>query len=410
MHLCIAKGRALISGRRFAFYVLYKGCFAACLGAEQTVKGCLARGVKALLLLLVVSVGLGVFTHPGRTAFSSIGTLTEVLPSAPIHPLRWFTGKPVTSRVSYRMAKSEITAEIYRPFGTGRHAAVVFYIGASPAWNNPDLVRVVSALARDGIVVLVPRSKVLASYRIDTKGKDEVIASLNYLRSQPYVKPERIGIIGISVGGSLATLAAEAPRISGQVKLLVLLGSYYNAADLLSAVTTRELNVNGRWIKWNPEPVTLEVFHNTLEPLLPKADRKPLTPLFYQRTRKIPPNLTPQGRAVARMLVNRDPNRSQILMRNLPRKVLNVLMEISPSSHINQLHTRLFLMHDRHDDVIPFTESVHFYRAATSTRERSIRLLNIFSHVEPTSRDLPAEAEDLPKLYIEIYDVLLQLT
>ena len=50
-----------------------------------------------------------------------------------------------------------------------------------------------------------------------------------YLQQQPYVKQDKIGFIGVSVGAPLALLAAADPRINKDVAYVVSFGGYYNA-------------------------------------------------------------------------------------------------------------------------------------------------------------------------------------
>ena len=45
--------------------------------------------------------------------------------------------------------------------------------------------------------------------------------------------PDRVGILGISAGGSLAVIAAADPRIQHRVGFITLFGGYYDATTLL---------------------------------------------------------------------------------------------------------------------------------------------------------------------------------
>ncbi len=368
------------------------------------------RIARALAVLLITLIAACVLTHPGRTALKSAGLMIEVFPSSPAYPLRWFTPEPVREKVRYPSGGSERVAEVYRPAGGGRHGAMLLYIGVGPYWNDPSLVRLANGLARSGVVVMVPESKVLGEYRIPEDASRDVTAAFRYLRSRPYVNPARVSMLGISVGGSLCAVAAEGSEISKQVRLLVLFGSYYDARDVLSAATLERIPVNGRWERWVPQPVTVDVLENTLLPLVPHGDRKLLGPLFERRTTSIPRGLSPEGQRVARLLANHDPRRETELLGQLPPNVRTYLARVSPSTHIVRLRTELFVMHDRHDDIIPYTESLKLYGAAKQASPKHLRLFDIFRHVEPSGGNLLVLARELPGLYTEAYQVLVRLT
>ena len=58
---------------------------------------------------------------------------------------------------------------------------------------------------------------------------DALVAEFQYLQQQPYVKADKIGYIGVSVGSPLALLAAADPRINNDVAYAVSFGGYYDA-------------------------------------------------------------------------------------------------------------------------------------------------------------------------------------
>ena len=67
---------------------------------------------------------------------------------------------------------------------------------------------------------------------------EEIIASYQWLREQPYVDPDRLGIFGASAGAGIALVSASDPRISHEVEFFASLGTYYDLVDLISAITT----------------------------------------------------------------------------------------------------------------------------------------------------------------------------
>jgi acetyl esterase/lipase len=373
-------------------------------------RGCFWRVLKLGVLACLVLVLLGVGTHRGRVALKSAGLLIEVFPDVPVYPLRLFTPAPVRTEVRYKLGESQTVADVYRPAGEGRHGALLFYVGVGPERRNPHLVRLAGALARAGVVVMVPVSPEMSRFRVLPGEKEGVIAAFEYLRSRPYVDPRRVGIMGISAGGSLVAVAAEDPRIRDEVRLLELFGSYYNASELLEAVTLRSIEVDGRRREWRPQEVTVDVFRDMLLPTLPEADRRPLLPLFGGKTTAVPGGLSPPGRRVAELLVNRDPARADRLVAELPANIRELLAGVSPETRIGELRAELFLLHDVSDPIIPFTESRTFYNGAKQARGRHLTEIRLFEHVEPAGGGNPfLLAREAAKLYGHVYGVLLRL-
>ena len=374
-------------------------------------RGCLWRALKVGLLLFLVLLLVSIGTHRGRVALKSAGFLVEVFPSAPAYPLRWFTDPPTRTEVRYPVGGSETVADVYRPAGDGRRGALLFYIGVGPEHENTHVVRISEALARAGLVVMLPVSEDLSEFRVTPRETEGVVAAFEWLRSQPYVDPDRVGILGISVGGSLAAVGASDPRIASEVRLLDLFGSGYSAADIISALTLRRIQVDGEWREWQPEEVSVDVFRDMLLSTLPEPDRAPLSSLIERPPAKAPQGLSPEGRAVAELLVNRDPDRVGELLAALPPRTREYLAAVSPRTRVADLRAELFLLHDRDDAIIPFTESRRFYEEAVNARGRHLTELRLFRHVEPSAGLSPlALLREGWKLYRHVYSVLLRLS
>lgn len=373
-------------------------------------RSCLGRAARLGVLAALVLLLLGLVTHPGRVALKTAGLLVEVFPDAPVYPLRLATEPPARSEVRFRVGGRETVADLYRPAGAGPHGALLFYVGVGPERRNVHLVRLAEGLARTGIVVLVPVSPELSRFRVVPEEEEWVIGAFRFLRDLEAVDPDRVGIMGISAGGGMVAVAAEDPRLRGEVRLLELFGSYYSAAGMLDAATTRTIEVDGKRIPWTPEEVTIDVLRNMLLPTVPDADRPGLAPLFAGTESRIPPGLSPEGRSLARVLVNRDPARAPELIAQLPARTRALMAGVSPSTGIGDLHTEVFLLHDVDDAIVPFTESRAFYAAATSARGRHLTELTLFQHVEPTGGGNPLVLlGEIAELYAHVYRVLLRL-
>jgi acetyl esterase/lipase len=366
----------------------------------------------ALVVVLVLTL-LAAVTRPGQAIVRSAGVFVEVFPTAPAYPLRWFTGEPLVSEVIYPLAGppgGSATGRLYRPAADGPRGALVLSIGVGPEHDNPDLVRLATAFARAGIVVLVPVSPGLAAFQVVPGEEEWAIAAFLYLREQPFVDPQRVGFFGISVGGAMAALAAQDPRIAAEVRLVDAFGSYYDATDVLAALVLRRIEVDGRWEAWEPAGISQRIFRDTLLALLPKGDRAPLEPLFDGATTVIPPGLSPEGQAAAELLVNRDPARMPDLLAALPDAWRAHLAAISPRTNIHLLEADLLLLHDRHDAIVPFTESLRFHAEAQQAADRHLTIVALFRHVSPEDANPLAESLEGVRLYRHIYQLLYRLS
>jgi acetyl esterase/lipase len=370
----------------------------------------------AALAVLVALVG-GLFgTHYGRLAFTSAAFLPDLMVDLPARPVTWFTSDPIRERVtiSYAGGKS-MPCDVYRP-PHGRHGAIVFVMGAPPL--EPDdsrLVRLADSAARAGYVMFIPFSPDLENDFIAREEPDAYVAAFQYLQQQDFVDPERIGFIGVSVGGSLALIAASDQRISTDVDFLVAFGAYYDALDTLAAVTTGSIYYDGQRESWDPSWHTEEVMAEQLIDRLPDSGDRDLLWRVFVNLESVSASelatLTPTGRHAYDFLSNRDPARVPELIEQLPAAFLDDMRALSPSLHIEGLKAETFILHDRSDRYVPYVES----RRLRDRLEGQVKLhyteLTIFEHVEPHSeKGALALFLDGSRLYFRLYQLLLRLS
>jgi dienelactone hydrolase len=155
------------------------------------------RGVEMSRLLLALLVCFSVRAHGAE--YSSVQFPTLAQPGQ-IGPM------PV------------ITAVLYKPSGSGPFAAVVVLHHCGGI--DPDLHVWARRLADQGYVSIVPDSfgprgagRVCTSGEVSTAQRvPDAYAAANYLRTLPWVRGDRIGLIGFSHGGgTIAQLASSQP-------------------------------------------------------------------------------------------------------------------------------------------------------------------------------------------------------
>jgi len=258
--------------------------------------------------------------------------------------------------------------------------------------RDPALVRFADGLSRAGAVVMIPESSNLQQGDILPGEVDGLLQAVAYLRARPEVDPARVGFLGFSVGGSLAILAAEDERGRDQIGFVNAFGSYYDARDLLRAVATRQIQLDGRSVPWAPSELTVWVFSRQLiQPLPDGQDRDILTRVLLDKQPEALAelgSLSADGRLVLELFLEPKPERVDAIIADLPPSLRERLLGISPSRDLAHLTAHLYLMHDRSDSYIPFTESRQLAAAAPPGAFRAYSEFDLFAHVLP-DRPLP---------------------
>jgi pimeloyl-ACP methyl ester carboxylesterase len=275
-------------------------------------------------------------------------------------------------------------------------------------------VRFAEALARTGVVVLVPESSNLLAGRILPGETDALQQSFLLLARQPDVDPNRIGFVGFSIGGGLSIVAAAQPALRDRVRFVNSLGGYFDAPLLLIDVASRSILVNGRSQSWQPSALTLEVLATQLIGTLPDGPDRDLLERAYVRHEAVSAAewelLSPEARAVRRLLDGVSRPEAETLVASLPESSRQQLRAVSPSVALPQLSARLYLMHDTADSYIPFSHS----RALAANAPRGVLQrfteFSIFQHVIP-DKPVPLDTfvPDVWGLYWHMHAVLMEV-
>ncbi len=375
-------------------------------------KGMFALQVKLMMLLALLLVGMLLYnTHPVQTALTTALLIPEAIPDVPVRPLLAFTDEPAMERVRYPYRGGEVEGQLFLPAQEGRYGAVILFLGINPDLENPHMIRISQALARAGIVALVPTPVELIHGRISYGEVDALVGAFNFLQDNPRVDPTRVGIVGFSVGSSLALVAAADPRISGQIRFVNAFGGYFSAETLFIAMTTRLIEVDGQPQTWDPthdaQVWFSQQFINNVED---DRSRALLERAFVSggalSVAEIAA-LSTNGRAVYAALINRDPRVAASVYQALPQPLRDAFNRLSPRSILDRLKTNVFVMHDRNDTYIPFTESRRLAQALAGYPSLTYTEFSLFQHVEPT-KALPLQDmfEEVLKLYGHMYRVV----
>ena len=220
--------------------------------------------VRNAILVLVALVAVVVLWHPARVAVQTLLLLPSMFPSAPFDPLSAITPTPIRSQHEFSYAGGTIEAEIFHPAEGDKHGAIVLLLGIGDLPRSDLAVHFAEALARIGVVVMLPMQSGLLEQHLTFDEVDGLRASLDMLVSQPDVDPEKVGYVGLSAAGGLSIVAAAQPDLQDRVRFVNSFGSYFDATRLLLDVSSRSIEVAGVVRPWQPEQRTLDVVEMAL--------------------------------------------------------------------------------------------------------------------------------------------------
>jgi dienelactone hydrolase len=341
---------------------------------------------RTLLAVCAVALVLVALWHPVQVAAQTLLLLPAVFPGAPFDPLSEITPAPGRESYHFSYTGGTVDADLFRPAIGSNHGAVILLLGAGDLPRSDVAVHFADALARLGVVTLIPESSGMAAERLSFDEVDAVRQSVNVLRRQPDVDQGRIGVVGLSASGGVAIVAAGQPDLRDQIRFVNSFGSFDDAETLLVDVASRSTEVDGDVQPWAPEQRTVDVVTNALEDAGVAAD------------------------AQAELLGGTSRERAAELLAEQPSETTQKLEAISPSSYLSRLAAHLYLMHDVDDPFIPVSESRALIAQAPPGVVQRYTEFSIFAHVLP-ERPVPWQTlvPDLWKLYAHVHAVLLEV-
>ncbi len=347
--------------------------------------------------------------------------MVEVLRPLRPGPVTWVTRRPQEVRVTFPGTHRMMEANLYAPAGGGRRAGLVLVHGVvETGKDDPRMVWIARLLARSGFVVLVPDFLGFKSLRLRTSDIGEMADAAVYLHSlHEQILPDRIGMVGFSYGAGPMLIAAADPRVEGRLKFVVSFGGYYDLAQVIKFVTTGYYQYAEERGYATPSDYTRWIFlRYNLDLLRDPVDQAILAKLSEARgwgssgeSPALSSDLTPEGRSVYNLLINRDPEKVESLVGRLAPSIREMIEQLSPSRRIRHLAAYTIIVHSDPDPFIPYTESLAL--ADTLKREGRVHLeiLRLFRHVQP---DLPEfTLGNLFKLYLpegfKVYRLIFDL-
>ena len=275
---------------------------------------------------------------------------------------------------------------VVRPGSGRRWPAIVFVNGATrPGRHHPQVERLSLGLARAGFLVVVPDLPGLRSGTITPATTAAAVRVAEATARRPDARGHRVGLYGVSVGASLALLAAEDPRLAARVTVV---GGEAPWVDLRRIVrlTTTGL-YDGRPYATDPY-ASLAVGRSLAAGLPPGGGRsrllRQLEAVPDDAARPLaaldPAEYRSGARALAELLVNRDAGRFARLYGRLPERVRASVDALSPLRGAARLRAPAELASSPHDKYFPADESRSLAEAAAGVH---VTVTSTFDHAVP---------------------------
>jgi pimeloyl-ACP methyl ester carboxylesterase len=310
----------------------------------------------AVALILATPVGLA-----GRDLVVAVAFLVEFLSAGQVRPLSALAGTP--RHESFAVAG--VAVDRWRMH---QGSAMVLVHGYAPAGNDePRVQQAAALLARLGYDVAVPTIPGLTRGRLRPDDVQPVVATLA-ARAAP------TAIVAVSVGAGPALLAAADPAVRDRTRVVLSLGGYASAPELLRFFLTGEYAWNGVRGRVVHEPDIVRAFVEANADLLD----------------------TPARDALA------DPPRAAAMLATPPPQVADLLARLSPERVARDIRARLLLVHGVDDRAVPYTETLRL--AAARPKDTRVVLVHLLEHVEPgRGRSWLAAARELTSLALVVY-------
>jgi len=297
--------------------------------------------LAALLLafLLVVPVAQAAWSGLLAGAF-----LLEFLTGGRPPALSTLTAAPARQPLAVPGA----SVDLYGRPGANRGAPLVLVHGFSPGGKDDPRVREAAALlSRAGFDVAVPTIPGLTRGRLGAEDVEPVVATLA-ARADPAV------VVAVSVGAGPALLAAADPRVRDRVRVVLSLGGYASATEVVRFWLTGAYSYDSVSGRVDHDPALIRMFVRA------NSDR-----------------LDAPSRA---LLEGGDPGGAARFLAAPPAELRRYLDSLSPLRVARDIRARLVLVHGRADRAVPYTESL---RLAAARPERTMLVLvGVVDHVK----------------------------
>ena len=320
--------------------------------------------VFALLLVAIAAVTFHSWT-------SAQGRASIVLTRASNTPfLSWLIGVGTDEPRSTETVVAGQPTFLVEPGEGSSWPGIVFLNGVTRRGRfHPTVRRLARALARAGYLVAVPDPPGLRTGTLTPETLDATSGAVRAIADRSDVHGRYVSLFGVSVGASLALLAAERPALVHRVREVVGLAPYSDLVQIVRLVTTGVYHDHGRDVRYRTKPfAALVVARSLAAALAPGLDRGLLVRRLGAVSDRAPDplaalrafpssSLAQPARRLVRLLLNRDPARFDSLYAALPLRIRARVRMLSPITRAARLQTQVLIASAPHDKYFPPAET-----------------------------------------------------
>ncbi len=242
----------------------------------------------------------------------------------------------------------------------------------------PPLEKAARAIARCGFAVLVPELGRLRGLVLGEDAVEDMVASALALRRQDGVLDAPVGLIGFSLGGSLALVAAADPRLSGGVACVAAMGAYFRLEDMLASALAGSL-----------APPSAYAVVASLASTLPSPDREIVEHAIdldrespVAALRRIPPAAV--GTQAQTILAGFSDGRPEAIAES----VRPMMDRLSPETANGRITVPTWVLHDERDRFVPIGQFEAIRNAAARRESFTFLRIRLLEHTEPAAPPL----------------------
>ena len=321
-------------------------------------------------------------------------------------------GTSALSRLGGRPTFRETTladtpTTVVRPSNGPPWPALVFMNGATPdGRSHPTVRRLGLALARAGVLVFIPDLRGVAGGELSPETLAQAVAVSAAASESTDAAYGRVALAGVSIGGTLALLAAADARLQRRISVVACVAPFADLAEVMRLATTGAYRDGERLGSHAAPPYLLIGLARSLVAMLAVSpataalcrDMRALDP-YSGRIPELPLRAFQAAGSDAErvydLLANTDPARFDSLYAALPDHVRAAALSLSPLHVAPRLHAPVEIATAPHDTYFPVAEARALAAASPHVR---VTVTGLLAHATPRVgvRSVP----ELHRLYV----------
>jgi pimeloyl-ACP methyl ester carboxylesterase len=269
----------------------------------------------------------------------------------------------------------------------------MFVNGATPDGRaHAGVRRFAASLARAGYIVFIPELPGVAGGELSLPTLAASVECAVTAADSAETRNGRIALVGVSVGGTLALLAAATPDLSTRISVVACIAPFTDLEKVIMLATTGMYPGDDGPASYPvPPALPVGVARSLVGSLDPTPDARalgralasldPTSPDPLSRLRDAPcRSLGPAAAAAQALLINRDPLRCECLFAALPDAVRRVVVSLSPLRSAARLSAPIEIVTAPRDKYFPLSESLALQGEVAGVR---ITVTSALEHATP---------------------------